>query len=65
MVDWSGADWVKSTRSSGNGQCCEIAKAGDVVGVRDSKLGEDSPILVFTKGEWDAFIAGAKDGEFD
>ncbi|MGH3489380.1 MAG: DUF397 domain-containing protein, partial [Actinopolymorphaceae bacterium] len=25
----------------------------------------DGPILVFTPGEWEAFLAGAKDGEFD
>lgn len=33
------------------------------VKVRDSKLGDKSPILVFTAGEWDAFVAGVRDGE--
>jgi hypothetical protein len=25
----------------------------------------DGQVLVFTEAEWDAFVAGAKDGEFD
>jgi hypothetical protein len=25
----------------------------------------EGPVLVFTPAEWDAFILGAKDGEFD
>jgi len=25
----------------------------------------DGPVLYFTQGEWDAFVAGVKDGEFD
>jgi hypothetical protein len=25
----------------------------------------DGPVLVFDEAEWDAFVAGAKDGEFD
>jgi len=25
----------------------------------------DGTVLVFTPGEWDAFVAGARDGEFD
>jgi hypothetical protein len=31
--------------------------------MRNSKQLE--PVLVFTMAEWDAFVAGAKDGEFD
>ncbi|KID31029.1 DUF397 domain-containing protein [Prauserella rugosa] len=27
--------------------------------------GESRPVLVFTPSEWDAFLAGARDGEFD
>jgi hypothetical protein len=23
------------------------------------------PVIIYTRGEWDAFLAGAKDGEFD
>ncbi|GAA3198136.1 DUF397 domain-containing protein [Actinocorallia longicatena] len=25
----------------------------------------NGPVLYFTQGEWDAFVAGVKDGEFD
>jgi hypothetical protein len=34
------------------------------VAVRDSK-DADGPKLVFTRAEWQAFIGGVKDGEFD
>ncbi|RMI41208.1 DUF397 domain-containing protein [Actinomadura harenae] len=26
---------------------------------------DDGPVLYFTEAEWDAFVAGVKDGEFD
>ncbi|MWK33568.1 DUF397 domain-containing protein [Actinomadura sp. J1-007] len=32
--------------------------------MRDAKNPE-GPILYFTEAEWDAFILGVKDGEFD
>jgi hypothetical protein len=35
-----------------------------VIAVRDSKHPE-GPVLLFTQAEWDAFVAGAKGGEFD
>jgi hypothetical protein len=34
------------------------------VQVRDSK-DPDGPVLAFTRREWEAFLAGCKDGEFD
>lgn len=59
------ARWQQSTRCS-DGGCVEINHAlGEGIHVRDSKLGDDSPILTFTYAEWDAFIKGVKDGEFD
>jgi hypothetical protein len=42
----------------------EVAFVDDLIGMRDSRQPE-GPILVFTESEWDAFVAGAKDGEFD
>lgn len=57
--------WRKSSFTN-NGTCFELADLGpDVVGVRDSKLGEESPVLGFSRAEIQAFIAGAKAGEFD
>lgn len=35
-----------------------------VIVMRDSKHPE-GPVLYFTEAEWDAFIGGVKDGEFD
>jgi hypothetical protein len=44
----------------------EVAVLGDdAIGVRDTKAQGQGPILTFTRAEWDAFIGGAKDGEFD
>jgi Domain of unknown function (DUF397) len=37
---------------------------GDWVGVRDSK-DPDGAVLRFSAGEWDAFLGGARNGEFD
>lgn len=62
--DLSNAPWHKSSRSSGNGNCVEVADLGDAVAVRDTK-DRSGPVLVFTPAEWDAFVAGAKGGEFD
>ncbi|WP_330250703.1 DUF397 domain-containing protein [Nocardia sp. NBC_00565] len=65
IVDLSGANWFKSSRSSAGKECVEVAFLDDgQVGVRDSK-NPTGPALVFTPGEWDAFVGGARDGEFD
>ena len=40
----SRAQWRKSTRRSGNGQCVEVAQPGRIVAVRDSK-NPDGPKL--------------------
>ncbi|MET8001157.1 DUF397 domain-containing protein [Nonomuraea glycinis] len=59
------ATWRKSTRSRSNGgNCVEVAElSGRRRGVRDSK-NPVGPALIFTAGEWDAFIRGVKNGEF-
>lgn len=65
MKELSGAKWFKSSRSGGGQDCVETAHLDSGhVGVRDSK-NPHGPALVFTPSEWDAFLGGAKDGEFD
>jgi Domain of unknown function (DUF397) len=56
--------WTKSTHSFSNSNCVQAALLPDgQIGVRDSKHPE-GPVLRFTPGEWDAFTAGVRDGEF-
>ncbi|WP_406274044.1 DUF397 domain-containing protein [Nocardia sp. NBC_00881] len=63
-TDLSVVNWFKSSHSSGQTDCVEVAwLEGDRVGVRDSK-NPIGPALIFTPGEWDVFMAGVIDGEF-
>lgn len=63
MLDLSRAQWRKSTRSAYNG-CVEVAFVDGHVAVRDSK-DRQGPVLLFSAAEWQAFIGGTRDGEFD
>jgi hypothetical protein len=57
--------WVKSSLSFSNSNCVEVASLpGGGIGVRDSKDSE-GPVLRFTPDEWNAFLGGARNGEFD
>jgi Domain of unknown function (DUF397) len=57
--------WVKSSLSFSNGNCVEVrALAGGQVQVRNSRFPDREP-LAFTPGEWEAFLAGVRAGEFD
>ncbi|WP_436526852.1 DUF397 domain-containing protein [Actinoplanes sp. HUAS TT8] len=60
------AKWFKSSRSNDQNACVEVAflDAGEVA-VRDTKDQGRGPIMVFTAAEWDAFVGGVQDGEFD
>jgi len=64
-LDLSKAVWRKSSFSGANNNCVEVA--GNLphgVAVRDSKNPGGSA-LVFTRGAWDAFTDGVRDGLFD
>lgn len=57
--------WIKSSLSSYNGNCVEVADlTSDRIRVRDSKHPKGA-VLNFTPAEWDAFIGGVYKGEFD
>jgi hypothetical protein len=60
----AGLDWVKSSVSISSGACVELAVTGDRIALRDSKNLGVAPLL-FTRAEIDAFLCGAKQGEFD
>ncbi|MFP1630005.1 DUF397 domain-containing protein [Streptomyces sp. 5K101] len=54
--------WQKSSRSSADGQCLEVAPTPDGIEVRDSK-DPDGPVLAFPWDEWAEFIGRVKRGE--
>nr|WP_238547411.1 DUF397 domain-containing protein [Actinoplanes friuliensis] len=60
------AVWRRSAASEKAGAAAvEVALLdGGGVAVRDG-LRPDGDVLFFTPAEWDAFVGGAKDGEFD
>ena len=61
----TGAAWRKSVHSGAQGNCIEVAALdGGGIAVRNSRDPE-GPALVYTQAELAAFLAGAKDGEFD
>ncbi len=59
------AAWIKSRRSGPTGgNCVEVAFLdGGEIAMRNSRH-PSGPALIFTRSEWDAFLGGAKDGEF-
>lgn len=58
--------WRKAEATADNGTCFEVAKtASGRILMRDSKLGDASPLLDMSVVELACFLDGAKKGEFD
>lgn len=66
-IDLSNAAWQRAAGSEElEGPHLEIAFVQDgYVAMRSSERPEDDQTLIFTPAEWEAFVLGAKDGEFD
>lgn len=61
----TGSIWVKSSLSFANGNCVEVSdQPGGTIGVRNSR-DREGPVLRFTPDEWQAFLGGVRNGEFD
>lgn len=59
--------WRKSSYSFPDGEeCVEMTtELTGWVGVRDTKLGADSPVLAFSSAQWRAMVAEAHAGKLD
>lgn len=61
----TGATWRKSSYSNGATNCVEVAMLADgSVGVRHSRK-PDAEVIVYSRTEWAAFVAGVKAEEFE
>ena len=63
LADLSSATWRKSSFSGMNG-CVEVAFVEDLVAVRNTRE-RDGMVVIFNQLEWEAFVLGVRDGEFD
>lgn len=64
-IDPASLAWRKSSYSDSGGECVETAVLPDRrVALRHSKQ-PGGAILLYTPAEWNAFLKGAKAGEFD
>ena len=63
-ADLNHAVWRKRTRSNSGGNCVEVARnLPGIVAVRNSRQPR-GPVLRFSPGEWEVFLAGVQAGEF-
>lgn len=61
-MDLTAADWRKSSRSSNNGNCVEVAlNLPTIVAIRDSK-DPHGPALTVETADWRNFIGDVKAG---
>lgn len=60
----SDKDFRKSSYSNGGTDCVEIAQKDNTIAVRNSKDVNKNTVF-FTRSEWEAFVSGVKNNEFD
>lgn len=64
-ADLPALTWQKARQSNSQGNCVELATLPDGrIAMRNSRH-PAGPALIYTKSELEAFVRGAKDGEFD
>jgi hypothetical protein len=66
-VVWGRSDvmnWRRSSKPCESGACVEIASAGDVIAVRNSRS-PDGPMLTFGRDAWADFVAKVKSGSLE
>ena len=65
QINIMNATWFKSSRSTFNGNCVEIARLPEGQwAVRDSK-NRAGDVLIFTAREWASFVGAVKNREFE
>lgn len=58
-------NWHKSTRSPNNNNCVEVGSAPGKRGIRDTKIGEASPVLSIGDSQFGTLIDSIRAGRFD
>lgn len=67
QIDLSNVEWLRSEggdEEPGGGRI-EVAFLDDGTTLMRDGEEPEGPVLVFTPQEWEAFVGGVKDGEFD
>jgi len=62
--EWPSDVWRKSTAPQGGGDCVEVSITSESVLMRHSQS-PHGPVLKFSLAEWQAFLTGVRNGEFD
>lgn len=59
--------WHKSSFSANASGCVDVGRGTDgrTYGIRDTKLGANSPVVKATTEAWASFYQAVKSGEFD
>jgi Domain of unknown function (DUF397) len=62
-VNRDALEWRVAKRSGG-GNCIEVARAHNMIVLRHSRR-PDAEMILYSMGEFEAFLDGVKRGEFD